>query len=176
MKVKSIKNKLKKTMILSGALLAFAVVTPSFAQYAPGYDGPGYYGGPGQAGWGAYDNEHTWRGARWWHRHDIMWFYEHHPEWAVMDALWLNQDGDYDNGGTWHDAYWWHQNNPDFFYANHPQWISWYPEWRNTDGAYDAQHNWHYGQWWYNQNPSWVSTNHPNWISQHSNWASHTEP
>ena len=35
MKVK-LKNKLRNTIILSGALLAFAVVTPSFAQYGPG--------------------------------------------------------------------------------------------------------------------------------------------
>ena len=106
---------------------------------------------------------------------DSKWFYANHPEWAIMDALWLNEDGDYDNYGTWHDAYWWHQNDPDFFYANHPTWISWDSQWLAQDGAYDAQHNWHYGQWWYNQNPSWVSANHPNWISQHQNWVSHTE-
>ena len=114
MKIKLIKNKLRKTIALSGAIVAFSIAAPSFAQYdngpgpgydsspgyddsinsGPGYDGPGYYGGPGQAGWGAYDNGRTWRGARWWHRHNIMWFYRNHPEWAVMDALWQNQDGD----------------------------------------------------------------------------------
>ena len=90
--------------------------------------------------------------------HQIMWFYQNHPEWAAMDSSWLNEDGDYDNDNNWHNAYWWHQNNPDFFYANHPNWISWHPNWRNEDGAYDGQHNWHYGQWWYNQNPNWVSS------------------
>ncbi len=156
----NLKNKLKKTIALSGVILAFGMAAPAFAQYGPGpgYDGPGYYGGPGEAGWGAYDNGRTWRGARWWHQHQIMWFYRHHPEWAVMDSQWLNEDGDYDNDNNWHDAYWWHQNNPDFFYANHPNWISWEPNWRDQDGAYDGQHNWHYGQWWYNQNPNWVST------------------
>ena len=176
MEIKLMKNKLRKTITLSGAILALTIAAPAFAQYGPGYAGPGYYGGPGEAGWGAYDNNHNWHGARWWHQHDIMWFYANHPEWAIMDALWLNEDGDYDNYGTWHDAYWWHQNDPDFFYANHPNWISWNSQWLAQDGAYDAQHNWHYGQWWYNQNPSWVSANHPNWISQHQNWVSHTEP
>ena len=116
MKIK-LKNRFKKTIALSGAILAFSIAAPSFAQYGPGpgYDGPGnngpgysgqgYYGGPGEAGWGAYDNGHQWHGARWWHRHDIMWFYRNHPEWAVMDALWLNQDGDYESNGTWQNAY-----------------------------------------------------------------------
>jgi hypothetical protein len=167
-----IKNRLTNTLILCGAILALTIVAPAFAQYS----GQGYYGGTGEVGWGAYDNNHRWHGARWWHRHYIEWFYASHPEWAVMDALWLTQDGDYDNNNNWHDAYWWHQNDPDFFYANHPQWIPWQPNWRDQDGAYDAQHNWHYGQWWYNQNPNWVSTNHPNWISQHRNWANHSEP
>ncbi|HEY6306632.1 MAG TPA: hypothetical protein VI488_09275 [Candidatus Angelobacter sp.] len=89
MKIKLIRNKLRKTIVLSGAILAFGMAAPAFAQYGPGpgydgpgpgygnqgYEGPGYYGGPGQEGWGAYDNGHQWHGARWWHQHDIMWFY-----------------------------------------------------------------------------------------------------
>ena len=55
----------------------------------------------------------AWR-ARWWHRHQIMWFYRYHPEWAVMDSSWLNEDGDYDNDNSWHDAYWWHQEQSGF--------------------------------------------------------------
>jgi hypothetical protein len=168
----NVTRKLKKTLMLGSAIMAFAIAVPALAQYY----GDGYYGGPGQIGWGTYDNNHTWHGARWWHRHYIEWFYATHPEWAAMDTVWLNQDGDYDNDNNWHDAYWWHQNNPDFFYANHPQWISWQPNWASQDGAYDSQNNWHYGQWWYNQNPNLVSTNHPNWISQHRNWANHSEP
>ena len=68
----NLKNKLRKTIALSGAIVAFSIAAPSFAQYdngpgpgydsspgyddsinsGPGYDGPGYYGGPGQAGMG----------------------------------------------------------------------------------------------------------------------------
>ena len=53
----NLKNKLKKTIALSGVILAFGIAAPAFAQYGPGpgynnsgYDGPGYYGGPGQEG------------------------------------------------------------------------------------------------------------------------------
>src|SRR6202795_399177 len=93
MKIKSMKGKLRKTLAVSGAVLAIAVAAPVFAQYNDGYSGQGYYGGPGESGWGAYDNYHQWHGARWWHRHQIMWFYRYHPEWAAMDSSWLNEDG-----------------------------------------------------------------------------------
>jgi hypothetical protein len=41
MKIMSIKNKLRKTIVLSGAILAFGMAAPAFAQYGPG---PGYEG------------------------------------------------------------------------------------------------------------------------------------
>src|ERR1035437_673968 len=113
------KRWLKNTITLSGAILALAIAIPAFAQYDRGYTGQGYYGGAGEAGWGAYDNNHNWHGARWWHQHYIKWFYATHPEWAVMDPSWRSEDGDYDNNNNWHDAYWWHQHDPDFFYSNH---------------------------------------------------------
>ncbi len=166
MGINLIKKRLKNAITLSGAVLALAIAIPALAQYrdnGPSYDnrnynqnymGQGYYGGPGQSGWGAYDRNHRWRGARWWHKHNIQWFYATHPQWAQMDSSWMDEDGDYDNNNNWHDAYWWHQNDPDFFYSNHPTWASWDPNWRDQDGAYDDQHNWHYGEWWYNQNPN----------------------
>lgn len=50
-----LKNKLKKTIALSGVILAFGIAAPAFAQYGPGpgYDSPGNYG-PGYSGQGYY--------------------------------------------------------------------------------------------------------------------------
>jgi hypothetical protein len=93
MKMK-LKDRFKKTIGLSGVILALGMAAPAFAQYQHGYNGRSYYGGRGQAGWGAYDRNHHWRGARWWHRHNIEWFYATHPEWAAMDSQWRNEDGD----------------------------------------------------------------------------------
>jgi hypothetical protein len=114
---------IKRMLILCGAIVGLVIAAPAFAQNF----GQGYYVGPGEAGCGAYDNNHRWHDATWWHWHYIEWFYAAHQEWAVMDALWLTPDGDYDNTNNWHDGYRWHQSNPDFFYANHPYWISWEP-------------------------------------------------
>jgi hypothetical protein len=41
MKIMSITNKLRKTIVLLGAILAFGMAAPAFAQYGPG---PGYEG------------------------------------------------------------------------------------------------------------------------------------
>jgi hypothetical protein len=70
-------KRLRNTLTISGAVLALAIAIPALAQYrdsgpdynnGPGYNnqnytGQGYYGGPGQSGWGAYDRYHHWRGA-----------------------------------------------------------------------------------------------------------------
>src|SRR5258707_3752374 len=163
----------KKTPIFCGAILALVIAAPAFAQYTRQ---EGYYLGLREAGCGAYDNNHRWHGATWWHRHYIECFYATRQKSAVMDAVWLTPDGDYDNTGNWHDAYRWQQNNPDFFYADHPHWISWEPKGRDRAAAYDVQDDWHYGQWWHNQNPNRVSTSRPKLIVEHRNWANHSEP
>jgi hypothetical protein len=49
--MKLMKNNLRNTLALLGAILALSIAVPAFAQ---GYAGQGYYGGRGEAGWGAY--------------------------------------------------------------------------------------------------------------------------
>src|SRR5271169_4897138 len=124
-----LKKRLRNTIALSGTVLALAIAAPSFAQYGPGYDGPGYYGGPGQAGWGAYDRYHTWRGARWWHQNNPDFFYANHPNWISWQPSWYNTDGAYDAQHNWHYGQWWYNQNPAWVQTNHPNWISQHSNW-----------------------------------------------
>ena len=78
-------------------------------------------GGP-QGSWGAYDTDHQWRAAYWWHQHHTGWFWDNHPEWGSLNSTWRAQDGDYDAQGAWHDRPWWHANNPAWVAINHRDW------------------------------------------------------
>ncbi len=44
--------------------------------------------GPGGRGPGAYDREHQWRDANWWHENDPNWANKNHPEWAESHPEW----------------------------------------------------------------------------------------
>jgi hypothetical protein len=54
------------------------------------------------AGFGAYDNQHRWHDANWWHQNNPGWFWESHPEWASVNPQWRDQDGTYDQQHVWH--------------------------------------------------------------------------
>jgi hypothetical protein len=42
-------------------------------------------------GWGAYDENHGWHPATWWHQNHPDWVYANHPEWADRNG-WAETD------------------------------------------------------------------------------------
>ena len=70
---------------------------------------------------GAYDNNHQWHNADWWHHNDPDWMYDHHPEWVRDNPAWRN-DGDWDDQHHWHDRNWWVNNNHAWVEQHHPNW------------------------------------------------------
>jgi hypothetical protein len=103
---------------------AYRAKHPSLGQYLAAH--PAIWdilneGGP-QGSWGAYDSDHQWRAAYWWHQNHTGWFWDKHPEWSALNLTWRAQDGDYDASGGWHDRPWWRANNPEWVAANHPDW------------------------------------------------------
>jgi len=75
---------------------------------------------------GAYDQNHQWRNADWWHNNDPNWVEAHHPEWNKSHPAWAN-DGAYDDAHQWHKSEWWAHNRPDWVKEHHPQWAEAHP-------------------------------------------------
>jgi hypothetical protein len=73
------------------------------------------------SGMGAWDSNHQWRDADWWHRNNPNWVYQNHPEWNQAHPAWTN-DGDYDDQHQWRSRSWWQQNHPDWANQHHPHW------------------------------------------------------
>jgi len=95
-----------------------------------------------ETSWGAYDDEHQWRDAYWWHRNRPDWFYDNHQTWASLDSRWLGEDGAYDPQHQWHYGEWWYNQNPAWVTANHPGWLSEHKNWEapSEQATYRQQH------------------------------------
>jgi hypothetical protein len=121
--------------------------------------------GPAPGQLGAYDNQHRWHDADWWHQNNPDWFWAQHPEWASVNPQWRDEDGAYDQRHQWHYGQWWSQQNPDWVASRHPDWLREHPNWRSQQpsqlGAYDNRHRWHDADWWHQNNPDWFWAHHP---------------
>jgi hypothetical protein len=93
-------------------------------------NGENWADGPTQTQWGAYDDQHQWRDAYWWHRNNPNFFYDNHRNWASLDSRWLDEDGAYDQQHQWHYGEWWYNQNPNWVTSNHPNWLREHPNWK----------------------------------------------
>ena len=85
-------------------------------------DHPNIYGKLRDSGrWGAYGPDNEWHEADWWHEHDRVWMWEHHPEWAEQHSDW-REDGDFDEDHHWHPRDWWEDHRADWVRNHHPGW------------------------------------------------------
>jgi len=95
---------------------------------------------------GAYDQNHQWRDADWWHQNDPNWVYQHHPEWNTDHPTWM-KEGNYDDEHHWHDRQWWVQNHPNWVKEHHPHWEQGYAvpanEHHGNGNAYGHNNNGH---------------------------------
>jgi hypothetical protein len=76
---------------------------------------------------GAFDNDHQWRDADWWHQNDPNWVAEHHPDWNQQHPQWANAEehhgyGAYDEKHKWRAREWWDKHHPDWVKEHHPEW------------------------------------------------------
>jgi hypothetical protein len=70
-----------------------------------------YSGGHGA---GAYDQNHQWRSANWWHQNNPNWANQNHPEWAQSHPEWNNHPV----GGAPNEAF--HETAPNEAVAHEP--------------------------------------------------------
>jgi hypothetical protein len=121
---------------------------PSLQQYLANHPyewqelaGENWAEGPTQTQWGAYDDQHRWRDAYWWHQNNPNWFYDN-QDWASLDSRWLDEDGAYDQQHRWHYGEWWYNQNPNWVMRNHPNWLREHPNWegREEQQNYRKQH------------------------------------
>jgi hypothetical protein len=77
-------------------------------------------------GMGAWDRNHQWHDADWWHQNDPDWVYQNHPDWNQSHPAWMN-NGDYDDTHHWRNRQWWEQNHPNWVKEHHPHWAQPYP-------------------------------------------------
>jgi hypothetical protein len=74
-----------------------------------------------QRGLGAYDSNHVWRSAGWFHDNDPAWLAHNHPEWAANHPEWgANHPGFDANHAAW-------VNNHPVADANHAAWVNNHP-------------------------------------------------
>ena len=102
---------------------------------------------------GAYDHNHQWRDADWWHQNDPNWVYQNHRDWIQQNPSWMNS-GDYDDSHRWHNREWWEHNDPNWVRKRHPNWAR---EHRYAPPPhYEAEHHQHgnaYGHEKHHGNP-----------------------
>jgi hypothetical protein len=122
---------------------------PSLQQYLANHpyewqelNGENWAEGPTQTQWGAYDHQHRWRDAYWWHQNNPNSFYDNHQDWASLDSRWLDEDGAYDQQHRWHYGEWWYNQNPNWVARNHPNWLRKHPNWEGQEEQqnYRRQH------------------------------------
>jgi hypothetical protein len=104
-------------------------------------NGENWAEGPTQTQWGAYDDQHRWRDAYWWHQNNPNWFYDN-QDWASLDSRWLDEDGAYDQQHRWHYGEWWYNQNPNWVTRKHPNWLREHQNWegREEQQNYRQQH------------------------------------
>jgi hypothetical protein len=105
-------------------------------------NGENWAEGPTRTQWGAYDDQHRWRDAYWWHQNNPNWFYDNHQDWASLDSRWLDKDGAYDQQHRWHYGEWWYNQNPNWVTNNHPNWLRQNQNWEAQEEQqnYRRQH------------------------------------
>jgi len=105
-------------------------------------NGENWAEGPAQTQWGAYDDQHQWRDAYWWHQNNPNSFYDNHQDWASLDSRWLDEDGAYDQQRRWHYGEWWYNQNQNWVTSNHPNWLREHQNWEGHEEQqnYRQQH------------------------------------